>query len=57
MGDIGERTNEALASLQVMLVMFCRLLERWLRLGVGELEEGWCLEVELVQEMKAEGRR
>jgi hypothetical protein len=54
--NMGERTEEALALLPVMLVMFCSWLKRWLKLGAGELE-GWCLWVELVQETEVEGRR
>lgn len=38
----------------VMLVMFCSWLERRLKLGVGESEDGWCLRVELAQETEAE---
>jgi hypothetical protein len=56
-GDVGEGTEEASALLPVMLVVFCSWLERRLRLGAGESEEGWCLRIELAQETEAEGRR
>src|ERR1700733_1399356 len=56
MGDVGERTEEASALLPVML-MFCSWLERRLKLGAGESEEGWYLRVELAQETEAEERR
>jgi hypothetical protein len=55
-GDVGERTEQASALLPVVLVMFCSWLKRQLKFGAGE-SEGWCLQVELVQEMEAEGRR
>ncbi|KAF8220254.1 hypothetical protein L208DRAFT_1382713 [Tricholoma matsutake] len=50
----GQEDRGGIGVVPVMLVMFCSWLERWLKLGAGESEDGWCLRLELAQEMEVE---